>query len=869
MVAGGAGRWQPPRGLPTTDTARESVAPRITSTTGFLGFGLLAFLLAGLSIADMFLPRPYDGVVLEADAPGRLKVRMVVPDSGADRANIVKGHQIVGIDRNILRSTAHAAELLNRYSIGEVVPYLVRGPSGVQEVKVELGRRQIGSLAYLFACLLGFAFFFVGLFVLLRQPHMRAAQIFFFLSTLFLLFLVCRLRPASYTWVDSFVLTTGMMGLLFLPSSFLHFFLIFPRPVRLRPSMGQAEYHRRRRIWALLLVAIYLLPPVVLAVSVLRSRWREAALPLISGAPAANWWVLAAYMLLGLTALAMNSRRLQEAREKRGAALVLLGSLFGLVPFLVTAVAFPSFLDTEKFLYYGVFPLALVPLTFAYAIIRFQLLDIRVILHKSLLYTATTAVVTAFYALGIVLFNSFSRGTPLADSPYFPIVFALVIVLLFEPLRRRLQVVVDRFFFAERTRLQRVTREMGKALTAQLDLGPVVRDLVDKLPQVVGVRFAALYLIRGNLFERAAGPENLPRQLTPPPPLLEFLGRRKRLTHIEELGPLQLKSREIARLARELAEVGVEVIGDLSSQRRRVGLVLLSGREGQLGHDKAELELLDSLMDQAAMALETSMLLEERTQQAELERELLIAASVQSKLLPASVSFSQGWQAAAICRPARHVGGDFYTELPGPREGTSAVVYGDVAGKSVSGALVMMAAHEALHSLAMTHKDPEKLFWLANRRLYGLGARKSFVALAYLTSAPNGGGIDYILAGQPQPLLRDQDGLVRELPLPEHRLPLGALTAGSYRLSRAPMAAGDLVLGYSDGVLDAQSPAGERFGSSRLATVLSGAPDHPESVVDRVLRALEDFTRGTEPYDDVTLVAIRRGQEEEICADSG
>lgn len=91
------------------------------------------------------------GVVREADSPGRLIVGKVVSGSGAARAGIRHGHQIVGIDRNVLRSSAHAAELLNRYRIGETVPYLVRGPLGLQEVDVDLGYRQIGSLPYLVA----------------------------------------------------------------------------------------------------------------------------------------------------------------------------------------------------------------------------------------------------------------------------------------------------------------------------------------------------------------------------------------------------------------------------------------------------------------------------------------------------------------------------------------------------------------------------------------------------------------------------------------------------------------------------------------------------------------------------------------------
>jgi hypothetical protein len=391
------------------------------STHLLFAFGLAAFLIAGLSIADMFLPRPYDGVVLEADTPGRLIVRKVVPGSGAARAGIRHGHQIVGIDRNVLRSSAHAAELLNRYRIGETVPYLVRSPVGLQEVEVDLGYRQIGSPSYLVACLLGFAFFFTGLFVLRQQPRIRPAQIFFVVCILFLLFLVCRLRPASYSWVDSFVLTTGMLALLYLPACFLHFFLVFPRPVPLRPELDDSDYPRKRRRWLLTLITIYAIPPVVLLISLWRSHRQGSELLLISGAPAPNWWVLAIYMILGLTALAINARKLDNPMQRRGALLVLVGSLFGLLPFLITAVAFPSFLHTEKFIYYGVGPLILIPLTFAYAIVRFQLLDIRVILRKGLLYTATTAVITALYALGIVLFNAFFRGRALADSPYFPL----------------------------------------------------------------------------------------------------------------------------------------------------------------------------------------------------------------------------------------------------------------------------------------------------------------------------------------------------------------------------------------------------------------------------------------------------------------
>ncbi len=826
--------------------------------------GAVAFLIAALSVADMFLPRPYDGVILEADVPEARVVRQVVPSSGADRAGIRPGDVIVGIDRVVLDSTTHAQEMLNRHRFGDRVPYLVRSGGRIFEVEVELGRRLVGDASYLVAVVLGFTFFLVGSFVVARQPRLPASRVFATMCSLFMLFLVCRLRPASYSWVDTFVLTTGTVALLFLPAAFLHFFLIFPRSIwewRRDPIADMLGWIARR---SRKLVPVYLLPPVVYVVTVLWSRETGRGLALISGAPAANWWVMVAYMVLGLGALYLSSRYLPDVQQRQGAGLVFAGTLFGVVPFILLAVAFPSFLNTERFLFYGVVPLILVPVTFAYAIIRYQLLDIRVILRKSLLYTVTTALVTAVYALGIASFNLLFRGTALAASPYFPVVFALAIVLLFEPLRHRIQGPVDRFFFAERLRLQRAMVEMGEAFTSEVELGPVVNQLVERLPGLLGVSFAALYVIDGPRLRRVAGPDALPEKLPSLSMVYDHLQRKGSLVRLDELAPLRLISTAADQFGEELAKARVEVIGLVASTRRSVGLMMLSGTTGQTTLEQEELQLLRGLLNQASIALETSILLDERARQAEFDRELKIAAAIQSSLLPAELASADGWDLAAECRPAREVGGDFYTELPAGRDGERVVAYGDVSGKSISGALMMMAAHEVLHSLALAHPDAEELLRLANARLHSLrrkgdGIRGgSFVALGYLAFAPRSGAVRYSLAGQPPPLIRRSSGAVEVLRLPDHRVPLGAFSFGGHQVLDTRLEEGDLLVAYSDGVVDARSPDGEFFGEERLHDVLRQCPRDPRAAVKGVLEALEGFTRGHTPYDDLTLVAARR-----------
>jgi sigma-B regulation protein RsbU (phosphoserine phosphatase) len=291
---------------------------------------------------------------------------------------------------------------------------------------------------------------------------------------------------------------------------------------------------------------------------------------------------------------------------------------------------------------------------------------------------------------------------------------------------------------------------------------------------------------------------------------------------------------------------------------------VLSGTTGQTALEQEELQLLRGLLNQASIALETSILLDERARQAELERELKIAASIQESLLPSKLDPADGWELAAVCRPAREVGGDFYTELPGCEPGERAVAYGDVSGKSISGALMMMAAHEVLHSLVLAHPGPEELLRLANARLYklrrrGYGAHGgSFVALGYLAFVPGSGTLKYSLAGQPPPLVRRENGEIEELRMPDHRLPLGALSFGGHQVLETTLGVRDLVLAYSDGVVDARSPDGEEFGEQRLQHALSNSPHEPQAAIDSVLEALEEFSRGQVAYDDVTLVVARR-----------
>jgi serine phosphatase RsbU (regulator of sigma subunit) len=135
------------------------------------------------------------------------------------------------------------------------------------------------------------------------------------------------------------------------------------------------------------------------------------------------------------------------------------------------------------------------------------------------------------------------------------------------------------------------------------------------------------------------------------------------------------------------------------------------------------------------------------------------------------------------------------------------------------------------------------------------------VALGYFTGHDRGNALRYIVAGQPQPLRVSAGGTVTELPLAMHRIPIGAMNNGEYEVLEVAMKPGDMIVAYSDGVIEAQNGAGEFFGSHRLHQVFRKPVSSPQEAVDRVLTELQSFTSGTDAYDDVTLMVIARRPE--------
>ena len=240
------------------------------------------------------------------------------------------------------------------------------------------------------------------------------------------------------------------------------------------------------------------------------------------------------------------------------------------------------------------------------------------------------------------------------------------------------------------------------------------------------------------------------------------------------------------------------------------------------------------------------------------EQELRLARSIQHALLPKSLPELEGWQIAYHYQPAREVGGDFYDFLR-LKDGRVGLVIGDVSGKGMAAALVMANTQSVLRAVARRGDiTPGQVLQEANELMYAYMPPNTFVTCFYGVLDPKSGHLVYANAGHDLPCER-HDGRVEELRA--RGMPLGLMPAMPYEEKEAVLAAGDDLLFYSDGLVEAHDPTGEMFGFPRLQGMIKAHRSGDSSLIGFLLSELARFTgKNWHQEDDITLVTLERSK---------
>ena len=272
-----------------------------------------------------------------------------------------------------------------------------------------------------------------------------------------------------------------------------------------------------------------------------------------------------------------------------------------------------------------------------------------------------------------------------------------------------------------------------------------------------------------------------------------------------------------------------------------IGLLTLVNRSSRHPFSSDEIRLARAIADRAGVAILNAKLATERGE---------IAETLQSALLPPILPEVSGWTMAAMYRPAGEVtraGGDFYDVFEG-RDGW-VVVLGDVEGHGAEAAALTGMVRHTVRTAAMIDGDPLKAFRIINRELRSRSRPRlcSVVCVTFGSAAE----ATVVSAGHPLPLLVSS-GVSGEVGLPGSLL--GAFEDPQWSPVSFGVAAGDELVAYTDGVIEAQRD-GVRFGRERLAALLVPA-EGPADVVRRVGDAIERFAESIR--DDAAMLVLRR-----------
>src|SRR5215211_2674130 len=246
---------------------------------------------------------------------------------------------------------------------------------------------------------------------------------------------------------------------------------------------------------------------------------------------------------------------------------------------------------------------------------------------------------------------------------------------------------------------------------------------------------------------------------------------------------------------------------------------------------------------------------QERIERERIEQELRVARSIQHASLPEEVPELVGWQISPYYQPAREVGGDFY-DFHLLSEDRLGVVVGDATGKGVPAALVMATTCGMLQlaARALDSPSPGEVLAQVNETLVTRIPTNMFVTCFYAILDPNSGRLSYVNAGHDLPYLW-HGGDTEELRA--RGMPLGLMPGMSYEEKEIVLDAGQSVLFYSDGLVEAHDPEGQMFSFPRLRTLVA---EHTEegALGEYLLEKLYSFVgEGWEQEDDITLITLR------------
>ena len=422
-----------------------------------------------------------DGVTWMDSASG-VSAWHVVADSPASKAGIKEGDVVRSVRGIAIHRNTDVTKVLFRVAPWTQIDYELLRDNRTFKTPVVTAPQDNSTSIENYLRITALLYLFIGLFIFVRRWNApRAVHFYVFCLVSFILYSFHYTgKLNAFDWK---IYWGNVIALLLQPALLVHFALVFPE--------------RRGTLWPKLL-AVYTPPAALLTLHIFIATGTLDFLPSINS----QLWLdqielayLGAYFLLAAGIFLASYFRAPSGVLRQQLKWVTGGTFVGITPFLAFYIV-PFFFGSVPtgWMKVCVFSLALIPLCFGYAIIRYRLMDVDIIFKRGLSYTFATAAVVGIYFAMIALIGELFHRPGLSTGPVGGVIAIVVAAFLIEPLREGVQARLDRFFYRDRLDYRRTLIEFGRTLTNEVRLEPLVGSVLDRVSQTLLVDRLAVFL---------------------------------------------------------------------------------------------------------------------------------------------------------------------------------------------------------------------------------------------------------------------------------------------------------------------------------------------------------------------------------------
>lgn len=296
----------------------------------------------------------------------------------------------------------------------------------------------------------------------------------------------------------------------------------------------------------------------------------------------------------------------------------------------------------------------------------------------------------------------------------------------------------------------------------------------------------------------------------------------------------------------------------LRSNKEIFGLIYTdSFNEGEL-LAKEHLNILKTVASITSIRIENARLLEDRFERERMERELQLAVEIQQRFQPTAAPIIEGYDFQGISFSCYDIGGDYY-DFVQLKNGNVLIALGEVSGKGTAAALLMSTLHASIHVQVSAGASLEELVNSVNQYFTDNTPANRFLTLFIAELNPISGTLKFINAGHSPALVARSNGHIYQLS--SGGFPLGILTDTSYERGEITLLNNEVLVIFSDGVVEANNIKDEEFGIERLSLAIVENMDRSAAGIrDKIESALSKFSGTVPANDDITLVIVKRKQ---------